>query len=160
MPDDDARALLRHTVATLAYRGGKVLRGCPPGFAQFQAGDSTRTPIQILGHIGDLLDWAISMCVGESVWADAETRGWDEQVDRFFTCLAQLDRTLSADRPLAHPGARIFQGPIADALAHVGQLAMLRRLAGAPVRGENYFRAGITTGRVGPDQPPPVREFD
>jgi hypothetical protein len=49
---------------------------------------------------------------------------------------------------------------IADALTHIGQIAMLRRLAGAPVRGENYFRAEIILGRVGPEQSVARVEFD
>lgn len=157
---DDARALLRHTVATLAYRGGKVVRDAPPTFAAFQAGETTRTPLAILQHIGDLLEWAHSMCVGQIAWPDQPVGTWDDQVERLFTGLAQLDRFLAGDKPLANPATKIFQGPIADALTHVGQLAMLRRMAGSPVRGENYFRADITAGRVGRDQPPPVREFD
>jgi hypothetical protein len=37
---------------------------------------------------------------------------------------------------------------------------MLRRLAGAPIRGENYSRSDIVAGRVGPEQTAPRREFD
>jgi hypothetical protein len=48
---------------------------------------------------------------------------------------------------------------MADALTHVGQLAMLRRLAGVPIAGENYSVAKITVGTVGADQAAPVQEF-
>ena len=157
---DPKRELLRHIVATLAYRGGKALRGAPEGCAGFRASEKTRTPGQILAHIGDLLDWALSMAKGHEEWRDAPPLSWEKEVARFFAALQVFDAYLESGRPLSSPAEQIFQGPIADALSHVGQIAMLRRLAGAPVKGENYFRAGITTGRVGPDQAAPLREFD
>jgi hypothetical protein len=158
--DDPKRELLRHTVATLAYRGAKTLRGAPSGFAGFQASDRTRPPEKILAHIGDLLDWALSMAKGSQQWRDSKPLPWDQEVQRFFDCLQAFDGFLGGKEPLNVTAEKIFQGPMADALTHVGQIAMLRRLAGAPVRGENYFAAEITAGRVGAEQAPPVREFD
>lgn len=152
--------LLRHALATLAYRGGKALRGAPDGFAEFRAGETTRTPAEILAHVGDLLEWGYHMSRGEYRWSDSAPLPWDRQVDRFFAGLASLDEALAAADDRSLPPEKIFRGPIADALTHVGQIAMLRRLAGSPVRGENYFKAEIETGRVGRDQPAPVREFD
>ena len=154
------RQLLRHTVATLAYRGGKVLRGAPDGFPAFRAFETTRTPGQVLAHIGDLLDWALSIVRGKQEWHDSPPQSWALDSQRFFTAISALDAYLASGQPLEPPAEKLFQGPIADAIAHVGQLAMLRRMAGAPIRGENYFRAEIAAGRVGPDQPPPSREFD
>ncbi len=151
--------LLRHTVATLAYRGGKALRGAPPEFAAFRAGETTRTPVEILAHVGDLLDWGLRMSRGEYRWTDAEPLPWDQEVERFFSALERLDRSLAAADERSYPAEKIFRGPVADALSHVGQIAMLRRLAGCPIRGENYFQARIETGRVGRDQAPPVKEF-
>jgi hypothetical protein len=150
---------LRHTVATLAYRGGKVVRDAPDGFGQFAIGES-RTPAQILAHICDLLDWAVSLAAGAQTWREATPGTWQEDVGRFFAGLARLDDYLASDAPLGCPAEALFQGPIADGLTHIGQLAMLRRLAGSPVRGENYFKADIRSGRVGPDQSAPRREFD
>ncbi len=155
-----SRELLRHTVATLAYRSGKALRAAPAGFAEFHASETTRTPGKILAHIGDLLDWALSIARGKQEWHDSAALPWEEGTQRFFTALAAFDAYLASDSPLAAPAEKLFQGAIADALTHVGQIAMLRRMAGAPVKGENYFRADIVVGRVGPDQPPPAREFD
>lgn len=152
--------LLRHTVATLAYRGGKAVRDAPADFAGFRAGDSTRTPVEILAHVGDLLDWGYRMSQGEYRWTDAEPLPWDREVERFFAALARLDEALAAADDRCFQPERIFRGPIADALTHVGQINMLRRLHGSPVRGENYFRAKIETGRVGRDQPAPVSEFE
>jgi hypothetical protein len=159
MSDGPARLLLRHTVATLAYRGGKALRGAPDSFAGFQASQGIRTPAQILAHIGDLLDWALSIAQGQQKWKDSAPLAWPEEVHRFFTALAALDSYLASDSPLQTSPDKLFQAPIADALTHVGQIAMLRRLAGAPVKGENYYVAKIATGSVGDDQPAPVREF-
>lgn len=160
MPADPKREFLRHTIATLAYRCGKTLRGAPTTFADFRVAEHTRTPAQILAHIGDLLDWVLSQAKGQEKWHNSEPLPWDREVARFFAALETLDAYLASDTPLAAPTGKLFQGAIADALTHTGQLAMLRRVAGAPVKGENYNRAHITTGCVGPDQPAPVREFD
>lgn len=156
----DARVLLRHVVATLAYRGGKSLRDAPAGFGDFQAGEATRTPLQILTHMGDLMDWVLSQAAGSETWSDAPPGAWDEEVDRFFRGLAAFDDYLESSEPLAKHESSLFQGALADALTHVGQINMLRRLAGSPVRGENYSRADVQVGRVGPDQTEPRREFD
>jgi hypothetical protein len=154
------RQLLRHTLATLAYRGGKLLRGAPDGFSAFRAFETTRTPAQVLAHIGDLLDLALSIATGKQEWHDSPPQSWALDSQRFFTALSSLDAYLASGQPLESAAEKLFQGPIADAIAHVGQLAMLRRMAGAPVRRENYFRAEIVAGRIGPDQAAPHREFD
>jgi hypothetical protein len=157
---DPKRELLRHTLATLAYRGGKTLRGAPAAFAAYSAGPGTRTPGEILTHVGDLLDWALSLCRGEQRWAASPSLAWDAEVNRFFAGIRRLDDHLASDAPLGCPIEKLFQGPVADSLTHIGQLAMLRRMAGAPVRGENYFRADIAAGRVGPEQSSVRVEFD
>ncbi|MGO9642138.1 MAG: hypothetical protein ACLP1Y_12640 [Candidatus Acidiferrales bacterium] len=157
---DPVRELLRHTVATVAYRGGKALRGAPASFAAFDAGPTTRTPAQILAHMGDLFDWALSVARGAETWHDSTPLEWDKEVARFFAALAAFDAYLASDEPLGATVERLFQGPIADALTHVGQLTMLRRLAGAAVRGENYSVAEIAAGRVGQEQKQAKREFD
>lgn len=157
---DPVREFARHTLATLAYRGGKTLAGAPEGFGSYTARPGTRTPGQILAHIGDLLDWALWLCEGEHRWNASTPLSWDAEVSRFFAGLERLDHRLASDRPLGCPLEKLFQGPIADALTHVGQLAMLRRMAGAPVRAENYFRADIVAGRVGPEQSAKRVEFD
>lgn len=157
---DTKREMLRHCVATLAYRGGKAVRDAPEEFGSFNAGAGLRTPLQILSHVGDLLDWALSMARGEQRWNDSAPRAWDGEVSRFFEGLAAFDAYLASDAPLGVPAEGLFQGPVADALTHVGQIALLRRMAGTPVRGENYFRAEIVAGRVGAAQAAPRREFD
>lgn len=154
-----ARALLRHTVATLAYRGGKAFRGAPPEFAAFRVREGSRTPGEILAHMGDLFDWALTLAQGAQAWHDSAPQAWGRDVDRFFAALEAFDAHLASAAPLACSAGELFQGPIADALTHVGQLTMLRRLAGAPIRGENYFKAAIAAGRVGADQSPPRVEF-
>ena len=155
------RVLLRHTLATLAYRASKALRDPPNGFGGFRVGDSTRTPVEIVGHLADLMEWGLSIAEGRQRWTETLSDDWDQQVGRFFEALDAFDAYLASDEPLARPAARLFQGPVADALTHVGQVAMLRRLAGGAVRGENYFKAQIRTGRLQPDQQAePVYEFD
>jgi hypothetical protein len=150
---------LRHALATLAYRGGKVMRNAPEGFADFRAGEKTRTPLQIVAHLGDLLEWGAVLARGEKSWKEATPQSWDLEVERFFECLRRFDDLLASDQPLGCSAERLFQGPIADAFTHVGQLAMLRGLAGERVRAENYFGADVAVGRVGAEQTPPKREW-
>lgn len=154
------REMLRHTVATLAYRGGKAIKDAPDGFAFFRSGETTRTPIAILSHIGDLLDWALGMARGDFKRPDSQSRTWDEESERFFEGLKKFDDFLASGQAVAVPPEKLFQGPVADALTHVGQINLLRRMAESPVRGENYFKAEIETGRVGADQSPDRVEFD
>ena len=157
-----ARDLLRHALATLAYRAGKALRDVPPGFESFSVAPGSRTPRQILAHMGDLFDWALHLASGAHVWHDATPAPWDQEVARFFAALEAFDRHLASGAPLpdGFTEDKLFQGPVADALTHTGQIAMLRRLAGSPVRGESYFRSDIEIGRVGRDQSAPRKEFD
>ncbi|HKZ31578.1 MAG TPA: hypothetical protein VJ648_04390 [Vicinamibacteria bacterium] len=154
------RELLRHALATLAYRGGKAVRGAPDSFGSFHLAATSRTPVQILAHIGDLLDWALSLARGQEAWRESAPLAWPDEVSRFYDGLARLDAQLAAEDPKGASVEQLFQGPIADALTHVGQLTLLRRLAGSPVRGENYLRADIAPGRVGPRQEPARREFE
>jgi hypothetical protein len=161
-PDiDAARHFLRHTVATLAYRAGKTLRDAPPAFGDYALGPGTRTPRAILAHMGDLFDWALSMAQGRTVWRDSTPGAWADEVARFFAALDAFDAYLASAAPIA-PAVleQLFQGPVADALTHTGQLALLRRRVDAPVRGENYARADIAVGRTGIAQASPRREFD
>ena len=153
------RELLRHALATLAYRGGKTLRGAPAGFSDFRASEKTRTPGQILAHLADLFDWALSMAKGKQEWHDSPALPWDEGAKRFFASLKAFDDYLASEAPLHASIEGLFQGPVADALTYVGQIAILRGVAGSSVRPENYSKAEIVIGRVGAEQSPPGREF-
>ena len=155
-----SKDLLRHTVATLAYRGGKAVRGTPASFSTFRASEGTRSPGEILAHVNDLLAWALHLAEGRHVWEESRPGVWEEDAARFHAALGRLDARLAASEPLGCPPEKLFQGPIADALTHVGQIAILRRMAGLPMRGENYFKAEIRAGRVGAEQAPSRVEFD
>ena len=154
------REFLRHTLATVAYRGGKAIKDAPEGFADFKASETTRTPLQILAHIGDLFDWALTMAKGTTRWNDAKPLAWDAESERFFAVIKAFDDFLASGEVIANPLEKLFQGPIADALTHVGQINLLRRMFDAPVRGENYFKAEIEIGRVGEDQSARRVEFE
>lgn len=154
------REILRHTVATLAYRAGKAVRAAPPDFGAFAVAPGSRTPGQILAHMGDLFDWALSMAKGTQAWRDSTPLPWDQEIARFFAALEAFDAYLGSEEPLGLPVERLFQGPIADALTHTGQLTMLRRLAGSPIKAENYAKASITGGMVGVSQAAPKVECD
>ena len=161
---DTSRTLLRHLVATLTYRAAKVLRDAPPEFAGMAFGSSTRKPVLIVAHLADLMAWAHRLARGEYSWAAGGGDNWNTEVARFFDGLFALDHALaSADSlhgPVEKPVETLIQGPLADALTHVGQLAMLRGMAGAPIQPESYARADIVVGRVGLDQTPPRAPFD
>jgi hypothetical protein len=159
VPARTARELLRHTVATLAYRGGKAVRAAPAHFAAFRVAEGSRTPAEILAHIGDLVDWALALAKSEHHWHDSVPLPWEQEIARFHAALERLDAYLASDAPLGQSTEVLFQAPIADSLTHVGQIAMLRRLAGAAMRGENYAKADIVAGRVGAEQAPSRVEF-
>ena len=150
--------LLRHCLATLAYRADKAVRGAPDGFSSFSVREGSRTPGRILAHLCDLMDWAGHMAAGRQVWRDTEPQAWESDVARLFAAMKVLDDAIARE-PEA-PLERLFQGPIADALTHVGQIAMLRRMAGAPIRGENYSKADIAAGRLEPAPGAKRVEFD
>jgi hypothetical protein len=154
---DDKRQLLRHTVAALGYRAVRALDGAPENFAEFDG--CGRQPIQILAHMGDLFDWALSAMQGNERWRNSTPLKWSEEKARFFNSLRAFDDYLASGAPLRANAEPLFQGPIADALTHVGQIAMLRRLASCPTRGENFYVAKVVVGQVGDDQAAPVRPF-
>jgi hypothetical protein len=154
---NNTRGLLRHSLATLAYRAQRALEGAPESFANYDG--AGRRPVQILAHMGDLLDWALSMAEGNPAWRPSAPLAWPAEQQRFFAALAALDAFFASEVAVQAGMDRLFQGPIADALTHVGQLAMLRRMAGAPACGENFFVAAIQIGQVGAEQPAPVAPF-
>jgi hypothetical protein len=151
---------VRHVLATIAYRAGKTMRTAPESFAQFKPGPSSKTPLQIVAHMGDLFDWSLTVVQGAPGWKAAPTTNWDDDVARFFGALKRFDDYLVSGEPIKIDLAKLFQGPISDSLTHIGQLAMLRRLHGSPMKGESYMRADITPGRVGIEQTPPKPEYE
>ena len=160
--DPAVRSFLRHTLATLAYRAGKTVRGTPEEFATYRATPGSPSPVEILAHMGDLMDWVLRMVQGERRWTSATPLPWEQEITRFYASLGAVDRYLASGAPIAWDPGSLFQGGLADALTHTGQLAMLRRLSGHKMKGENYARAAIAIGRVGIDQTPPdpKSEFD
>lgn len=154
---DEKRELLRHALATVAYRATRALENAPESFAGFDG--AGRRPDEILAHMGDLFEWALSIAEGQSKWKESRQMAWNDEVERFFRSVGAFDSFLASSRPVQAPLERLLQGPVADALNHVGQLAMLRRLAGCPTRGENFYVAQIAAGQVGASQPAPVKTF-
>jgi hypothetical protein len=162
-PDDPTtRLFLRHALATLAYRAGKTVRGTPEAFGRYRATPESSSCVEILAHMGDLMDWVLRTARGEQKWTSAAPLPWEEEIARFFVSLKALDDCLASGAPIRWEPERLFQGGIVDALTHTGQLAMLRRLSGFKMKGENYSKADIVVGRVGLEQAPPdpKAEFD
>jgi hypothetical protein len=154
---NEKREFLRHTIASLAYRAARALDGAPDSFATFDG--CGRQPIQILAHMGDLFDWSLSSVQGSERWHHSTPLAWSDEKARFFAALKAFDDYLASDQPLHAAAEPLFQGPIADALTHVGQIAMMRRLDGFPTCGENFFVAKVAVGQVGADQPAAVQPF-
>ncbi|HKV34674.1 MAG TPA: hypothetical protein VJP89_10145 [Pyrinomonadaceae bacterium] len=148
MPTDVKREVLRHMVATVAYRGGLAITDAPEGFAVFRAHETTRTAGEILAHIGDLLEGSLYLLKGEMVYLTSDPLPWKEEVARFFSAVKELDSYLATDGPLACPVEKLVQGPVGDALTHVGQIVMMRRMAGSPIRPGQYFMAEIAAGEI------------
>ena len=153
----EKRELLRHAVASLAYRAVRALENAPESFATFDG--CGRQPVKILAHMGDLFDWALSTAQGSERWHNSPPLSWMQEKARFFAALKDFDDYLASDQPLHAAAEALFQAPIADGLTHVGQLAMMRRLAGSPVPGENFFVAKIAAGQVGAEQLAAVQRF-
>jgi hypothetical protein len=160
--DPSVRFFLRHALAALAYRAGKAVRDTPEAFGLYRVTPDSNTPVEILAHMGDLMDWVLRMVQGAPSWTTARPLRWEQEIARFFTAVRALDDYLASGAPIRWEPGRVFQGGIADALTHTGQLAMLRRLGGFKMKGENYAKADIAVGRVGLDQAPadPKNEFD
>lgn len=135
-------------VATVAYRGGLAVADAPESFASFRAHETTRTPGELLAHIGDLLEGSLYLLKGEMVYLTSTPLPWKEEVTRFFSAVRNLDSYLASDAPLACPVEKLVQGPIGDALTHVGQIVMLRRMSGNPIRPAAYFTAEIVAGEI------------
>jgi hypothetical protein len=157
--NESARAVLRQLAATLAYRAAKVLRDVPATFATFALTPTSRTPVQIVAHMADLMRWGAWFARGEHNWKAEGSDDWQHEVDRFFAGLGEMD-ALIARTEFKGSIEKMIQGPLADALTHVGQLSMMRGAAGIPVRPESYARAEIVVGRVGLEQAAPKAEFD
>ena len=154
---NENRELLRHALAALAYRTNRALENAPINFGDFNG--AGRKPVQIVAHMGDLLVWSLSIALGSPTWHSTQPLEWNQEEQRFYRSLAALDAFLASNATLHAPIERLLQGPVADAFTHVGQLAMLRRLAGKPVRGEDFYEAAVTIGQVGSVQPAPVKTF-
>jgi hypothetical protein len=154
---DEKREFLRHTVATLAYRASRALEDSPDSFAVYEG--TGKRPETILAHMGDLFKWALSIAQGNETWYRSTPLPWVDEQKRFFADLTAFDVYLASGAPLHATAERLFQGPIADALTHVGQLSMMRRLAGCQSWSENFSVAKIAAGQAGSAQPEPVKRF-
>ena len=150
---------IRHTVATLAYRAAKAIRDAPSAFSGYRPSPGSRSAGEILAHMCDLMDWALSQAKGKERWRNSKPQSWEQDAERFFAAVTAFDEYLASGSRLHVTPERAFQGAIADALTHTGQIAMMRRLAGARVKGENYSVAKIKEGRTGANQRKPVMEF-
>ena len=145
---DLKRELFRHLVASLAFRAKIAVAGAPSDFADFKIKETIRTPAEILAHLGDLLQGSLYLMKGELVYLNSSPLSWEDEVKRFFSAVTEFDAYLASDQPLNQPIEKITQGPISDALTHVGQIVMLRRAAGIPIKSEGYFAAEIVPGKM------------
>ena len=154
--DTTRREVLRHFLATLAYRTQKALRGAPEGFESFSAGSGTRTPEQLVRHMRGVIGYARTCFVG-GVYRAEPQESFEGEVEAFHAIVADLSAHLAAGTPLRDLGLeQLLQGPLSDAMTHAGQLALLRRLAGSPVESENFLFAHVSADNLGSRQPSPA----
>ncbi len=153
---DNKRHMLRHFLAALAYRTQKALRGAPEDFSEFKAGNSVRTPKELVRHMTSVLGYARTFFTGGEYWPE-ELPTFRDEIERFHEMLATMREHLDAGTPLTGlTEEQLLQGQFSDAMTHVGQLAMLRRLHGGPIRSENFIHAAISPENLSSQQPEPV----
>ena len=143
---DEKRAMLRHLLATVAFRAKIAVADVDDDFANFRVGKTARTPGEILAHLGDLIHGSHLLLKGEMVELRSAPMSWSNETERFFSGVRELDAFLASDAALAFPVEKFIQGPIGDALTHVGQLVFLRRLFGSPISEQPYFETEIIPG--------------
>lgn len=153
----DGTRIFRHTLATLAYRANRILSDAPEGFADFEAGEGVMTPRKMLNHMTIILGFAQSQLDQSEFERPTKVSDWEVEVSRFYDTVTALDKAAekgfeAGDETIL----RMLQGPILDAMTHVGQLSLLRRLAGSPTPADHYIKATITVGKTGTDQAPAV----
>jgi hypothetical protein len=135
----EKRELLRYFLAAIAYRAQKALWDAPPGFKHFRAAPGVRTPHQLVCHITNVLGYGRTYFVGGTFSSRVPT-DWAEDLKALHEMLEDLGEHLLTGSSLrATTEERLLQAPLSDAMTHVGQLALLRRLAGSPVRPENFM---------------------
>lgn len=155
---DRDRELARHFLAAIAYRAQKALRDAPGGYPDFEAGHQARTPVQLLRHMTSLMGYVRTLFLGGSYpLAPEPLPTFGDEIARFHAMLGDVGDLLGSGAPLTITIKQLLQGPFADTMTHVGQLALLRRLADAPVAPENFVYADIQGARLGPEQPMPAR---
>jgi hypothetical protein len=155
MWDTTQRSLLRHFLAAIAYRAQKALRDAPDSYANFQAGMSVRTPHELVRHMTSVLGYARTLFLG-GVWRPQILPVFHDEVARLHEVIEDLGRLIETGQAPGISPEQLLQGPLSDAMTHVGQLAMLRRLSGAPVAPENFVFAKVNATNLGPHQPPPT----
>ncbi|MHC5081542.1 MAG: DinB family protein [Planctomycetota bacterium] len=153
---DEKRLMLRHFLASIAYRTQKALRGAPEGFFTFRAAPGVRTPMQILRHMASVLGYGRTYFTG-GTWKAEPLEAPEEELKRIHDILKDLRSHLEAGTALRETTPeRMLQGPFSDAMTHAGQLTLLRRLFGSPVPPENFIKAAVDPGNLEYDQPDPV----
>ena len=155
MSIDGRRALLLHLLATVAFRARYALRGAPESFGSFQAGNEVWTPVEVVRHMTSVLGFARSCFDGTERPRIDPLPDLDAEITRFHGMLEDVARHVRAGTKLTGMTEEVLlQGPLADMLTHVGQLAMLRRLSGAPVQRESFVQADVDPANLGPARPP------
>jgi hypothetical protein len=142
----DTRRILRHMVATIAYRSSRSLRDSPAGFPDVRLPGESKSAAELLLHMSNVLAFAVAT-VTNTERIRHEPLEWVREVDRFYALLGDLDSKLAGTVEI-EPGMdlKLVQGPLSDVLTHIGQLHAMRRAAGAPVAATNYIKAEIHIG--------------
>lgn len=147
--------MLRHFLASIAYRATKAIKNAPDNYPTFNLGKGVKTPLRILHHITGVLTYAHSFFEHYET-THFEVKSWSAEINELYKILSKLDVSIQEKNPNKVTEEQLLQGPFSDAMTHVGQLSMLRRMVDSPIPSENFIFADIRKGEVGPDQPDPV----
>ena len=135
--------ILRHCLATLRYRTRNALIDAPADFGAFSAGAGVRTPIELLRHMTQLAAYSYSQLGSQPRATLDGLHSLEAELVRFERALSTLSLDLASRELSEDLASRLLQGPLADAMTHAGQLALLRRLAGSSAPAHNFFMARI-----------------
>ncbi len=134
---------IQHFLKVLSYRFEKAIHNAAESYPKHASGHGIRTPLELLGHMNGVLEFAISSLKNQPR-RNIPEQSWQEQITLYYEKLKELNQLMQENSFDTDTLERILQGPLADAMTHIGQLAMMRRLANSAIAGENYFAADMS----------------
>ena len=153
----DKRYMLCHFLASIAYHTQKALRDAPAGFESFRIGAKSRTPQELIKHMDSVLGYARTVFIG-GAYKNTILPTMQLQVEQLHKTIEDLAKHFANGKVLNDvTEEQLLQGPLSDAMTHIGQISFLRRLHGSPVPSEDFVYAKISAENLGVNQELPAR---